>query len=128
MGSQHPSPDVRTLCNFELQIWPEIITSRDAESTCFKGSRTSCDVILAAQKSHRKIAVTTVAADRLATISLQKSQGFPPRRPQKKSLAASDFGMQPQLAFKIAGKSPVLKGRDFLHPILPPSYRSQTSS
>ena len=39
--------------------------------------------ILAAQKSHRKIAVTTVAADRLATISLQKSQGFPPRRPQK---------------------------------------------
>ena len=36
--------------------------------------------------------------------------------------------MQPQLAFKIAGKSPVLKGRDFLHPILAPSYRSQTSS
>ena len=57
-------------------------------------------VALAAQKSHRKIAVTTVAADRLATISLQKSQGFPPRRPQKKSLAASDFGMQLQLAFK----------------------------
>ena len=46
----------------------------------------------------------------------------------KKSLAASDFGMQPQLAFKIARKSPVLKGRDFLHPLLPPSYRSQTSS
>ena len=45
----------------------------------------------------------------------------------KKSLAASDFGMQPQLAFKIAGKSPVLKGRDFFHPTLPPFYRSQTS-
>ena len=41
MGSQHLSPNV----NFEPQIWPETITSRDAESTCFKGSRTSCDVI-----------------------------------------------------------------------------------
>ena len=46
LGSQHPSPNVKTLCNFEPQIWPEIITSRDAESTCFKGSRTSCDVII----------------------------------------------------------------------------------
>ena len=46
MGSQHPSPHVTTLCNFEPQIWPEVITSRDAESTCFKGSRTSCDVII----------------------------------------------------------------------------------
>ena len=46
MGSQHPSPNVKTLCNFEPQIRPEIITSRDAESTCFKGSKTSCDVIL----------------------------------------------------------------------------------
>ena len=45
MGSQHPSPNVKTLCNFEAQISPEIITSRDAESTCFEGSRTSCDVI-----------------------------------------------------------------------------------
>ena len=25
----------KTLCNFEPQIWQEIITSRDAESTCF---------------------------------------------------------------------------------------------
>ena len=32
---------VPDFCNFEPQIWPEIITSRDAESTCFKGSRTS---------------------------------------------------------------------------------------
>ena len=31
---------------FEPQIWPEIITSRDAESTCFKGSRTSCREII----------------------------------------------------------------------------------
>ena len=46
LGSQHPSPNVKTFCNFEPQIWPEIITSRDAESTCFKGSRTSCDVII----------------------------------------------------------------------------------
>ena len=42
MGSQHPSPNVKTFCNFERQIWLEIITSRDAESACFKGSRTSC--------------------------------------------------------------------------------------
>ena len=41
----HPSPNVQILCNFEPQILPEIITSRDAESACFKGSKTSCDVI-----------------------------------------------------------------------------------
>ena len=45
MGSQHPSPNVKKMCDFEPQIRPEIITSRDAENTCFKGSRTSCDVI-----------------------------------------------------------------------------------
>ena len=42
---QHPSPNMKTLCNFEPQIWPESITSCDAESAYFKGSRTSCDVI-----------------------------------------------------------------------------------
>ena len=36
MGSHHPPSNVKTLCVFELQIWPEIITSRDAETTCFK--------------------------------------------------------------------------------------------
>ena len=46
MGSQDPSPNMKTLCNFEPHIWPEIITSRDAEGTCLKGSRTSCDVIV----------------------------------------------------------------------------------
>ena len=46
---------------------------------------------LAAQKSHRKIAMTTVAASGLATIPLQKSQGFLFQRPQKKPLAASNF-------------------------------------
>ena len=45
LGSQHPSPNVKNFPRFEPQIWPEIITSRDAESTCFEGSRTSCDVI-----------------------------------------------------------------------------------
>ena len=45
MGSQHPSPNVKTFCNFTPQIWPEIITSRDAESTWFEGSRPSCDEI-----------------------------------------------------------------------------------
>ena len=26
---RHPSPNVKTFCNFEPQIWLEIITSRD---------------------------------------------------------------------------------------------------
>ena len=42
----HPSPNVKTFGNFELQIWLEIITSRDAKSACFKGSRTSCREII----------------------------------------------------------------------------------
>ena len=46
MGSQHPSPNVKNLCTFEPQIWLEIITSRDAQSTCFKGSQTSCTEII----------------------------------------------------------------------------------
>ena len=45
MGSQHPSPNVKTLCSFGPQLRPENITSRDAQSACFNGSRTSCDVI-----------------------------------------------------------------------------------
>ena len=36
----------KTLCNSEPQVWPEIITARDAKSTCFKGSRTSCEAII----------------------------------------------------------------------------------
>ena len=46
MGSQHPSPSVKTFCKFKPQIWLEIITSRDAKSACFKGSRTSCREII----------------------------------------------------------------------------------
>ena len=46
MGSQHPSPNLKTFCKFEPQIWLEIIRSRDAESTCFTGSRTSCREII----------------------------------------------------------------------------------
>ena len=46
MGSQHPSPNAKTLCNFKPKIWLEIITSRDAKSACFKGSRTSCREII----------------------------------------------------------------------------------
>ena len=38
---------------------------------------------LAARKSHRKDAVTTVAASGLATIPLQKSQSFARLWPQK---------------------------------------------
>ena len=33
------------------QIWPEMTTSRDAKSTCFQGSRTSCDVMILALAS-----------------------------------------------------------------------------
>ena len=46
MGSEHPSLDVKTPCNLEPRILPKIIRSRHAESTCFKGSRTSCDVTM----------------------------------------------------------------------------------
>ena len=46
MGSQHPSPNAKTFCKFEPQIWLEIITSRDAKSACFKGSKTSCREII----------------------------------------------------------------------------------
>ena len=46
LGSQHPSPNVKTFCKFEPQIWLEIITSRDAKSACFKSSRTSCREII----------------------------------------------------------------------------------
>ena len=50
-------------------------------STVEKGHQS--DESLAAQKSHRKIAVTRVAASGLATIPLQKSQGFSLGRPPK---------------------------------------------
>ena len=46
MGSQHPSPNMKNLRTFEPQIWLEIITSRDAKSTCFQGSQTSCTEII----------------------------------------------------------------------------------
>ena len=46
MGSQHPSPNVKNLCKFKPQNWLEIITSRDAKSACFQGSRTSCREII----------------------------------------------------------------------------------
>ena len=46
MGSQHPSPNVKNLCNFEMQTWLEMITSRDAQSACFQGSQTSCTEII----------------------------------------------------------------------------------
>ena len=36
---------VKTLCNFEPHIWLEIITSHNAIGACFKGSRTSRNVI-----------------------------------------------------------------------------------
>ena len=65
MGSLHPSPNVKTLCNFEPQIWPEIITSRDAKNACFKGSR-SCDVILVAHDCGYPVSRYTCRATRVA--------------------------------------------------------------
>ena len=56
---------------------------------------------LAAQKSHRKIAVTTVAATGLATVPLQKSQGFSLCRPQKNRQPLAIFGV----SLKNAGSS-----------------------
>ena len=35
-----------TLSNFEPHSWLAIITSRDAKSACFEGSRKSCDVTI----------------------------------------------------------------------------------
>ena len=47
MDSQRPSPNLKkTLCNFEPQIWLEMITSRDAKNVCSNGSRMSCHVII----------------------------------------------------------------------------------
>ena len=46
LGSQHPSTNVKTLCNFELQIWPDITTSHDAMSACCLRLKTSCDVMI----------------------------------------------------------------------------------
>ena len=53
---------------------------------------------LAAQESHRKIAVTTVAASGLATIPLQKSQGFSLRRPQKNRQPLAILGVSLKIA------------------------------
>ena len=32
LGSKHLSPNVKALCNFEPQVWLEMITSQDAKS------------------------------------------------------------------------------------------------
>ena len=56
---------------------------------------------LAAQKSHRKIAVTTVAADGARNHSAAEIAGFFASAAAKKSLAASDFWVN----LKIAGSS-----------------------
>ena len=38
--------NVKNLWDFKTQIWLEIITSRDAQSACFKGSQTSCTEVI----------------------------------------------------------------------------------
>ena len=43
LGGQHPSPNVKKKpLPLRAEFWLEIITSRDAKSACFEGSRTSC--------------------------------------------------------------------------------------
>ena len=37
LGSQHVSPNEKTLCDFKLQTWPAKITSRDAQHACLEG-------------------------------------------------------------------------------------------
>ena len=46
LGSQHPSPNVNNPLKLRAENWLEIITSRDAQSACFEGSRMSCNVII----------------------------------------------------------------------------------
>ena len=46
MGSQHPSPNVKNPLRIRAANWLEIIASRDAKSTCFQGSQTSCTEII----------------------------------------------------------------------------------
>ena len=46
MGSQHPSPNVKNPLRIRAANWLEMITSRDAKSTCFQGSQTSCAEII----------------------------------------------------------------------------------
>ena len=45
-GSFLAPDNVKSLLRFEPQFWLEIITSRDAKSASFKGSRTPCNVIV----------------------------------------------------------------------------------
>ena len=59
-------------------------------------------LVLAAQKSHRKIAVTMVAASGLATIPLQKSQGFSLRWQQQNRWPLAIFGASLKIAGKLA--------------------------
>ena len=49
LGSQHPSPNVKNPLRIRAANWLGIITSRDAKSTCFKGSQTSCTEIISGE-------------------------------------------------------------------------------
>ena len=46
MGSQHPSPNVKNPLRIRAANWLEIITSRDAKSACFQGSKMLCTEII----------------------------------------------------------------------------------
>ena len=93
VGSQHPSPNVTTLCNFEPQTWAEIITSCDADSTCFKGSRTSCDVIffgdfeqIFGHEDDRGFYNVTFEFCSFCTVPRIDCQGSASERPPKKAI------------------------------------------
>ena len=72
MGSQHPSPNVKTLCNFETQIWLEIVTSRDAKSACFNWEQKKKPI----NRKHINIYLTALVG--------QSSQGRTPTCPRDK--------------------------------------------
>ena len=77
-------------------------SSLNGTSSCQRRPRSAWDLTcIAAQESHRKLAVTTVAVSGLATIALQKSQVFSLRRPQKWQTLAI-FGGYPQNRRKLA--------------------------
>ena len=46
LGSQRPSPNVKSPPRIRAANWLEIVTSRDAKSACFQGSQTSCTEII----------------------------------------------------------------------------------
>ena len=70
------------------------LRSTNQNFSSFSGCNVTCDGLLAAQKSHRKIAVTTVAANPARNHSAAEIARFFSSSAAKRSLAANDFGFR----------------------------------